>query len=81
MYWPEHKGIDNRLNLTDVGLTVELIRSEIFVHYIKRVFRLTESESEKSREVIQFHYVTWPDFGIPSSPMAFLLFLKQVNIL
>lgn len=36
-------------------------------------------ESGKSREVIQFHYTTWPDFGIPSSPVAFLQFLKEVR--
>ena len=41
--------------------------------------RLTDMESGKSREVIQFHYTTWPDFGIPSSPVAFLQFLKEVR--
>lgn len=35
--------------------------------------------SGQSREVLQFHYTTWPDFGIPSSPVAFLQFLKQVR--
>lgn len=28
---------------------------------------------------MQFHYTTWPDFGIPSSPNAFLKFLQQVR--
>lgn len=79
MYWPESKGTDNQMNLTDVGLIVEYLRGEEFQHYTKRVFRLTDTESTKSREVIQFHYNTWPDFGIPSSPIAFLQFLKQVK--
>jgi hypothetical protein len=43
------------------------------------ISRLTDIESTKSRDVIQFHYTTWPDFGVPSSPIAFLQFLKQVR--
>ena len=31
------------------------------------------------REVIHFHYTTWPDFGVPTSPTAFLNFLKVVR--
>lgn len=77
-YWPDKKGPENKTILTDVGLTVEYVKSEEYLHYTKRFFRLTENDSLKSREVIQFHYNTWPDFGIPSSPIAFLQFLKQV---
>jgi len=46
------------------------------MHY---VYRLTDLETQQSREVMQFHYTTWPDFGIPSSPNAFLKFLQQVR--
>ncbi|KFB48783.1 hypothetical protein ZHAS_00016793 [Anopheles sinensis] len=65
-YWPGKIGEKHRLELTDVKLSVV---------YLK----LTDTESGKSREVIQFHYMTWPDFGIPSSPVAFLQFLKEVR--
>lgn len=78
-YWPDNKGPDYKTILTDVGLTVEYVKSEKYLHYTKRFFQLTENDSIKSREVIQFHYNTWPDFGIPSSPIAFLQFLKQVR--
>lgn len=44
-----------------------------------QTYRLTDMESSKTREVVQFHYTTWPDFGIPSSPVAFLQFLKEVR--
>lgn len=50
---------------------------EYFIRFI--YFRLTDKESLSHREVVQFHYTTWPDFGIPSSPIAFLQFLKQVR--
>ncbi|XP_037043962.1 tyrosine-protein phosphatase non-receptor type 61F isoform X1 [Bradysia coprophila] len=78
-YWPEKKGPEHKLSLTDVGLEVEYLRSEEYKHYTKRILRLSDTESTKSREIIQFHYNTWPDFGIPSSPIEFLQFLKQVR--
>lgn len=78
MYWPESKTAD--LQLHEVGLLVEFLRSEEYKHYTKRVFRLSDTESTKSREVIQFQYNTWPDFGIPSGSIEFLQFLKQVSI-
>lgn len=28
---------------------------------------------------MQFHYTTWPDFGVPSTPRAFLHFLQVVR--
>ncbi|XP_055685794.1 tyrosine-protein phosphatase non-receptor type 61F isoform X2 [Lutzomyia longipalpis] len=79
LYWPEKIGEEHRMNLTDVGLIVEYLKVEEFVNFSIRTLRLTDMESTKSREILQFHYTTWPDFGIPSSPVAFLLFLKKVR--
>lgn len=78
-YWPDKKGTDNAMKLMDVGLVVEYLRCEEYKNFSRRWFRLTDLESMQSREIIQFHYTTWPDFGIPSSPVAFLQFLKQVR--
>jgi len=36
-------------------------------------------ESNDSREVLHFHYTTWPDFGVPQRPTAFLRFLADVR--
>lgn len=33
----------------------------------------------ESREVLHFHYMTWPDFGVPQSPTVFLRFLSAVR--
>ena len=33
----------------------------------------------ESREVVQFHYTAWPDFGVPECPDAFLDFLMAVR--
>lgn len=35
--------------------------------------------SGQFRDIQQFHYITWPDFGVPSSPTAFLEFLRKVR--
>lgn len=77
LYWPKKEG--QKLELPDVGLTVEFLTAENYKNFSKRLFRVTDVESTKSREVVQFHYTQWPDFGVPSSPIAFLQFLKQVR--
>lgn len=53
-YWPKSEG--QRMELRDVGLTVEFLTAENYKNFSKRLFRITDMESTKSREVIQFHY-------------------------
>lgn len=43
------------------------------------LYSLTNIESDESREILHFHYTTWPDFGVPRSPIAFLRFLADVR--
>ncbi|XP_039763159.1 tyrosine-protein phosphatase non-receptor type 61F-like isoform X2 [Pararge aegeria] len=78
-YWPHGIGEDEKFVLSDVKLTIEQISEEDCSYYTTRVFRIFDMESGESREVVQFHYTTWPDFGVPSSPVAFLEFLKKVR--
>ncbi|XP_030572774.1 tyrosine-protein phosphatase non-receptor type 61F isoform X1 [Drosophila novamexicana] len=79
LYWPDQVGPKQALNLKDVKLSVELICCENYQNFVRRWFKLTDLETNKSREVMQFHYTTWPDFGIPSSPDTFLKFLQLVR--
>lgn len=53
-YWPKAEG--QRMELHEVGLTVEFLTAENYKNFSKRLFRITDLESTKSREVIQFHY-------------------------
>lgn len=78
-YWPDDIGADHLLTFDDVGLTLEYLKCENYTNFSIRTFRLTDIESAQPREVIQFHYTTWPDFYVPSSPLAFLHFLKKVR--
>ncbi|XP_065080738.1 tyrosine-protein phosphatase non-receptor type 61F isoform X1 [Ochlerotatus camptorhynchus] len=79
LYWPEKIGEEHKLDLPDVQLAIEYVKCVEYKNFCKRTFRLKDLESSKTREVVQFHYTTWPDFGIPSSPVAFLQFLKEVR--
>jgi protein tyrosine phosphatase len=37
------------------------------------------NEEESSRIVTHFHYITWPDFGVPNETSSFLEFLEKTN--
>ncbi len=40
---------------------------------------LRHCETDSIRVISQFHYMTWPDFGVPASTSTFLKFLRAVN--
>jgi protein tyrosine phosphatase len=81
-YYPsgsENEG-DDELTFDDVGLKVTYIEErESNANYTVRAFYLTDLASLESREVLQFHYTAWPDFGVPTSPESFLDFLWSVR--
>ena len=41
--------------------------------------RITNAETNETRDVLHFHYTTWPDFGVPTCPDTFLEFLGAVR--
>ncbi|CAG9763928.1 unnamed protein product [Ceutorhynchus assimilis] len=76
-YWP--RNIGDILTFDDVGLSLQYIEQRDHSYYLTRVLRLTDIESRDHRDILQFHYITWPDFGVPCSPTKFLDFLKKVR--
>ncbi|KAL9950698.1 hypothetical protein ACROYT_G043239 [Oculina patagonica] len=69
-YWPD--------KTTKFGsITVTLHKTEAFADYIVRTFVLVK-ESER-RDVLQFHYVTWPDRGVPQRSTALLGFREKIH--
>ncbi|XP_022251372.1 tyrosine-protein phosphatase non-receptor type 1-like isoform X2 [Limulus polyphemus] len=80
-YWPlgnEHDG-EEEMILKEVNLKVSIHGEKEATDYIIRELLLTNLESYESRTVLHFHYTTWPDFGVPESPSAFLSFLLAVR--
>ncbi|CAH0577792.1 unnamed protein product [Chrysodeixis includens] len=78
-YWPQAEGEANKMSFNDVRLEVVLVSEEDCGYYSTRLFKLRDMESGASRDITQYHYTTWPDFGVPTSPVAFLQFLKRVR--
>ncbi|KAL6267830.1 hypothetical protein P5V15_000902 [Pogonomyrmex californicus] len=63
----------------DVNIRVDYISKTESSDYTTRTLRITDLESNDSREILHFHYTTWPDFGVPQRPTAFLRFLADVR--
>ncbi|XP_022653946.1 protein-tyrosine-phosphatase PTP1-like [Varroa destructor] len=75
-YWPDS---DEPLDIEELELSVELLSEDETDSYIRRTMRLADGKSGDSRDVIQFQYTEWPDFGVPNSPDDFLEFLELVR--
>ncbi|XP_031781216.1 tyrosine-protein phosphatase non-receptor type 1 isoform X1 [Nasonia vitripennis] len=78
-YWPQENLSDQTMMYPDVDLKVEYISKTSSSDYTTRTLRLTDVETNESRDILHFHYTTWPDFGVPQSPTAFLRFLADVR--
>ncbi|XP_074639935.1 LOW QUALITY PROTEIN: tyrosine-protein phosphatase non-receptor type 2 [Gouania willdenowi] len=76
-YWPTTE--EFQMSFSDTGFAVRLLSEEDHSHYIMRVLELQNLKIGESREIYHFHYTTWPDFGVPESPAAFLSFLFKVR--
>ncbi len=58
---------------------MELVGQEDFGYYVRREFDVQSQETGAHKAVTQWHYLTWPDFGVPRSPGSFLNFLMAVR--
>lgn len=81
-YFPlgqENDGEDE-MTFEDVGLKVIYISvKESNYNYTVRMLHIQDLETFERKEVVHFHYTTWPDFHVPDSPCAFLDFLFAVR--
>jgi len=50
-----------------------------FPMFLISIYSITDLESNDSKEILHYHYTTWPDFGVPQCPTAFLRFLADVR--
>jgi protein tyrosine phosphatase len=75
-YWPDLG--ENPMMFNDLYV-VESTRSEEAESYCLTYLTLHNLETEETRMVLHFHYLQWPDFGVPQTPNVFLEYLLAVR--
>ncbi|KAM8791805.1 receptor-type tyrosine-protein phosphatase H [Rhynchonycteris naso] len=73
-YWP----LDTQ-PCTHGYLQVTLQCEEVTEDWTIRDLKLWHTQEQKSLSVRQFHYVAWPDHGVPHSPDPLLAFWKMLR--
>ncbi|XP_070193979.1 receptor-type tyrosine-protein phosphatase epsilon-like [Littorina saxatilis] len=74
LYWPEEEdGVDTFGPVT-VTTTHVQCRDDFYI----RTFNVQRDGSGESREVTQYHYVSWPDHGAPTTT-SLVTFWRYVN--
>ena len=58
---------------------VECTRSDSKKFYCVSSLKLCNLETEETRTVLHFHYLSWPDVGVPQNPLGFLEFFMEVR--
>ncbi|XP_023795927.1 tyrosine-protein phosphatase non-receptor type 1 [Cyanistes caeruleus] len=76
-YWPRKE--KKEMVFEDTNLKLTLISEDIKSYYTVRQLELENLTTQETREILHFHYTTWPDFGVPESPASFLNFLFKVR--
>ncbi|BFZ19287.1 hypothetical protein BsWGS_22326 [Bradybaena similaris] len=80
-YWPlgPDYGYDQEMYFQECGLMVTLVAEQKTQHFTVRTLDLEKLETGEKRELLHFQFISWPDFGVPPSPHAFLHFLHCVR--
>ncbi|XP_065454673.1 receptor-type tyrosine-protein phosphatase kappa-like isoform X2 [Chrysemys picta bellii] len=71
-YWPEGEQVYG-------DFTVTLSNTWITTGLVTRTFRLQRAGSPLPRHIQQFHYLLWPDHGVPSNAARLLQLVEMVN--
>ncbi|XP_064610345.1 tyrosine-protein phosphatase non-receptor type 11-like [Liolophura sinensis] len=79
-YWPAPNTC-REVNTFTGKLTVKHIFEKSETDYSLREFELSKEgcENDVPRKIYQFHYMIWPDYGVPLDPGSVLNFLQKVN--
>lgn len=76
-YWPE-KPLESK----DFGsIRVQLLAENSAVDYVLREMSICHIKGgcRESRIIYQYHFIGWPDHGVPADPGCVLNFLQEVN--
>ncbi|XP_003369503.1 receptor-type tyrosine-protein phosphatase N2 [Trichinella spiralis] len=76
-YWPENG--TEIYHVFEVGL-VHLVSEHIWCEdYLVRSFYLKNVNTQETRTVTQFHFLSWPEDGVPMNAKSLLEFRRKVN--
>ncbi|XP_001641012.2 receptor-type tyrosine-protein phosphatase N2 isoform X2 [Nematostella vectensis] len=73
-YWPEDG--HETYHIYEVHLVSEHIWCD---DYLVRSFYLKNLQTSETRTVTQFHFLSWPDLNVPTTPKPLLEFRRKVN--
>ncbi|XP_061875327.1 receptor-type tyrosine-protein phosphatase kappa isoform X2 [Colius striatus] len=71
-YWPEEEQVYG-------DFTVTLNNTRTTTGLVTRIFCLQKAGCALPRVVEQFHYLLWPDHGVPRNPAQLLCLVEMVN--
>ncbi|XP_072172627.1 receptor-type tyrosine-protein phosphatase T-like [Diadema setosum] len=69
-YWPDSTA-------TYGNVSVEKTTEDVHSHYIIREFSVKQNDSR--RTVVQFHYTSWPDMGVPEYATPLVKFIRVIK--
>ncbi|KAF7406412.1 hypothetical protein HZH68_005781 [Vespula germanica] len=75
-YWPDQTEGSERYHIYEVHLVSEHPWCD---DYLVRSFYLKNLLTSETRTVTQFHFLSWPENGVPHSTKALLEFRRKIN--
>eukprot|EP00116_Pleurobrachia_bachei_P013838 sb/3474100/ len=67
------------MGLGDLTVTLSFERDDVL--FVTRRFLLYSKSADRSMEVIQLQFTSWPDHGVPKSPKDLLDYLDELQSL
>lgn len=74
-----HQYYPNERSMRYMHFIVEPITEYNMSQYVLREFRIIDSRDGQSRTVRQFHFIDWPEHGVPQRADYFIEFITQVH--
>uniref|UniRef100_A0A663LR67 protein-tyrosine-phosphatase n=1 Tax=Athene cunicularia TaxID=194338 RepID=A0A663LR67_ATHCN len=71
-YWPDDSEMYGDIKIT-------LVKSETLAEYAVRTFALERRGYSARHEVKQFHFMSWPEHGVPYHATGLLAFIRRVK--
>lgn len=78
-YWPCGETYAHSNQLEFGNFKINYLRELHNEYFTIRSLELENILTGEKRPIEHFHYLTWPDFGVPTSPATFLAFLFEVR--